>query len=302
VSQSTIEEFLSWLKAERGRAALTLKTYEKEIKDFDNYLAAIAISYKNCQAGDIESYVKLSLKKKDKNTVAKSLSAIKTYFKFLRDEGYIEHNPSLLVKSIALSKRLPKALGQEEVTTLIESVDTTSPIGLRDRAMLEILYGSGLRISEAVGLNLSDLDLDASLIKVLGKGSKERIVPIGTVATRAIVAYLKRRKELCSKYPADRDALFINTRGQRISRQGAWYALSKYARALGIKSRWHPHVLRHSCASHMLENGADLRIIQELLGHSSIATTEIYTKVSLDAIETAYNAAHPRAKLKPEEA
>jgi integrase/recombinase XerD len=197
-------------------------------------------------------------------------------------------------------KGLPKALSEQEVASLLDAVEGDDPIARRDRAILEVLYGTGLRISELVGLSLADLDLDAGLLRAFGKGSKERIVPVGRFATASLVAWLGPggRPDLEPERWArrgDAEAIFLNTRGGRLSRQGAWIVVRRAGEQVGLGGRLSPHVLRHSCATHMLDHGADIRSVQELLGHASISTTQVYTLVSPERLLSVYRAAHPRA-------
>ncbi len=195
---------------------------------------------------------------------------------------------------------MPKALSEAEVGALLEAVEGDDPAARRDRAILEVLYGTGLRISELVGLSLTDIDLDAGLLRAFGKGAKERVVPVGRYATAALVAWLGEggRPELEPDRWArrgDAEAVFLNTRGGRLSRQGAWLAVRRAGERVGLADRLSPHVLRHSCATHMLDHGADVRTVQELLGHASISTTQVYTRVSAERLWSVYRTAHPRA-------
>jgi integrase/recombinase XerD len=196
---------------------------------------------------------------------------------------------------------IPKALDEEEVERLLGAVTGDDPLAQRDRALLELLYGTGIRISEAVGLDLEDLDLEGAMIRVLGKGHKERVVPLGRGARDALVAYLRdgrlALRQARGRRPKDADAVMLNARGGRISRQACWTIVRRAGERVALGDRLSPHVLRHSCATHMLEHGADLRVVQELLGHASISTTQVYTKVSPERLRTVYDAAHPRARL-----
>jgi len=211
-------------------------------------------------------------------------------------------DPSADVELPKVPRGVPKALSEADVERLLGSVIGDEPLPRRDRAILEVLYGTGLRISELVGLSLADLDLDAGLLRAFGKGSKERIVPIGRFATAALVAWLGEggRPEMEPQRWArrgDSEAIFLNTRGGRLSRQGAWMVVHRAGERCGLAGRLSPHVLRHSCATHMLDHGADIRTVQELLGHASITTTQVYTKVSTERLWSVYLQAHPRARL-----
>ena len=221
---------------------------------------------------------------------------------FMDIEGLRMDNPTKNIELPRVPKGLPKALSVEEVNELLAAIEGDNPSARRDRAILEVLYGTGARITEVVNLSLGDLDHADNLIKVLGKGDKERIVPVGRFAMKALNAWLEPEgrgsfepKEWKSR--RDSEALFLNTRGTRLSRQGGWGIVKKYGAKVGLGSKLSPHTLRHCCATHMLEHGADIRTVQELLGHSSITTTQIYTKVSRDRLIESYRSAHPRATL-----
>ena len=216
------------------------------------------------------------------------------------DEGLRGDDPTATTGATPVPARLPKALSEDEVLTMLEGVSLDDPLSLRDRALLELLYATGARVSEVVSLNLEDLAYDEGLLRVVGKGDKERLVPLGRAAQRAIAAWLEPAGRLvlaaAGGARADQRAVFLNQRGRRLTRQGAHLIVQRRARAAGIERDVSPHVLRHSCATHMLSHGADVRIVQELLGHASVATTQLYTKVTNDHLRAAYAEAHPRAK------
>jgi integrase/recombinase XerD len=233
-------------------------------------------------------------------SVARALVPVRWLHRFLADEGHRATDPSAHVERPRVPRGLPKALSEAEVGRLLAAPVGDGPIVLRDRAMFEVLYGTGVRVSELVGLSLGDLDLDAGLLRAFGKGSKERIVPIGAPAVRAVGAWLGPggRPELSPQQwrrRGDAEAVFLNARGGRLTRQGAWAVLNRYARQVGLEGKLSPHVLRHSCATHMLDHGADIRAVQELLGHASISTTQVYTLVSTERLWDVYRRAHPRA-------
>ena len=221
-------------------------------------------------------------------------------YRFLRDEQLLTVDPAAHLEVPATGSGLPKALTEEEVTALLDAVVGDEPTAIRDRAILEVMYSSGLRISEVVGLSLVDVDLSERMLRVMGKGSKERVVPIGRFAKDALLRWMdpQVRGSFRSPHPRRDDdaALFLNVRGGRLSRQGVWGIVGKYARAAGLADRCTPHVLRHSCATHLLDHGADIRTVQELLGHASVSTTQIYTKVSTERLFAAWADAHPRAR------
>jgi integrase/recombinase XerD len=235
-------------------------------------------------------------------SVARALVAVRSLYRFLVQEGGAAGDPAVDVRPPPIPQSLPKALSEDEVLSLLASVTGTGPVALRDRAVLEVLYGTGARISELTGLSLSDLAVDDQLVRVLGKGNKERLVPLGRHARQALAAWLGPDGRPALVPPrwarrTDSDAVFLNLRGGRLSRQGAWGIVRHYGQLTGLDGRLSPHVLRHSCATHLLDHGADIRVVQELLGHASIATTQVYTKVSMERLRAAYVAAHPRARL-----
>ena len=234
-------------------------------------------------------------------SVARTMVPVRALHRFLADEGRSSGDPGAHLELPRVPRGLPKALSEEEVGRLLAAPVGDGPAVLRDRALLEVLYGTGVRVSELVGLSLGDLDLDAALLRAFGKGRKERIVPIGVPAVRALVAWLgpEGRPEMAPaqwRRRGDAEAVFLNHRGGRLSRQGAWDVLRRYALLVGLEGKLSPHVLRHSCATHMLDHGADIRAVQELLGHASISTTQVYTLVSTERLWEVYRNAHPRAR------
>lgn len=251
---------------------------------------------------EVVSYLR-SLQRSDlaRSSVARRFAAVRGFHRFLAAEGRRPDDPTALVEVPKVPQGLPKALDEKEVAKLIDSLSGTRPADLRDRAILELLYGTGIRISELVGCSLGDFDLEHSLLRVMGKGSKERIVPVGRLAADAMMQWLgpEGRPHMEPGRWASRDdsvAVFLNNRGGRLSRQGGWGVLKKHGAAVGMGARLSPHVLRHSCATHMLDHGADIRTVQELLGHASIGTTQVYTKVSRERLWSVYASAHPRAE------
>ncbi len=228
-------------------------------------------------------------------SVARTLSAVRSFHRFLLREGVTDRDPAVGVPQPRLPRSLPRPLPVEDVRRLLEAPDEGSPAGLRDRAILELLYGSGLRISELTGLDVDDLDLEEGSVRVLGKGGKEREVPLGSFGRDAVGAYLTRGRPALASV-ATRGAVFLNARGGRLSRQSCARLLSRYVRLAGIERRVTLHTLRHSFATHLLEGGADVRVVQELLGHASVATTQIYTLVTARHLREVYEESHPRAR------
>jgi integrase/recombinase XerD len=296
------EEFLSWLAVERGRSLNTLAAYRRDLAAYVEFLAGRGLALGQVTEPVVEDYVAfLKAARRAPSSVARALVAVRSLHRFLEDEGEVLGNPAEEVGPPRVPAGLPKALSETEILSLLGAVAGDDAPARRDRAILEVLYACGLRVSELVGLSLADLDLDSSLLRAFGKGSKERVVPVGRVAREALVAWLAPagRGAMAPERWArrgDSEAVFLNTRGGRLSRQGAWGVVRHYGDKVGLGSRLTPHVLRHSCATHMLDHGADIRVVQELLGHASISTTQVYTKVSTERLRRIYDAAHPRAR------
>ncbi|MFA5199733.1 MAG: tyrosine recombinase XerC [Candidatus Omnitrophota bacterium] len=285
-----IAKFVRYMEIEKNYSPHTITNYKIDLSGFNKFAAG-------CQLEHIDY---LLLRKylavlKEKNfgnrTVGRKLSALRSFFRFLTREGYIKINPILMLSSPKLEKHLPSYMSEEEVYKLIESAFAKNEkdlLGLRDRAILEAFYSSGLRISELAGLNLDDIDFISGIIKVRGKGKKERIVPIGETALVAIKKYLDKRKK-------QTDATFLNNNNRRITTRGVRYVLARYLKTAGIKPGVSAHTFRHSFATHLLNRGADLRTVQELLGHANLSTTQIYTHLTTEKIKSVYDKAHPHA-------
>ena len=296
-----VEEFLTWLVAERGRSANTLAAYRRDLVSYCGWLEDSGRTLDSVQSADLDAYVGV-LRERGlaPSSVKRATVAVRSLHRFRSDEGLAPTDPSAGVETPRVPAGLPKALTEAEVGSLLDQVEGESAIARRDRAILEVLYGTGARISEVCALSLGDVDLDAGLLRLFGKGSKERVVPIGRFARVALAQWLDEegRGVIAPEQFArrtDADAVFLNARGGRLGRQGAWAIVRKYGDAAGLGDRLTPHVLRHSCATHMLDHGADIRAVQELLGHASITTTQVYTMVSNDRLFAVYDAAHPRA-------
>jgi len=297
------EEYLTWLAVEQGRARNTLHAYRRDLAAYERYLADHRRSIEDADMAVVEEH--LAARRGaglSAASVARALAAVRGLHRFLVDEGLAQSDPTAELSPPPQARRLPKALSEDEVGRLLAAAVGDDPLSRRDLAVLEVLYGTGMRVSELAGLSLGDLGSDTGLVRVLGKGDKERLVPLGRGASQALERWLGPggRPELEPRHWArrgDAEAVFLNTRGSRLSRQGVWIVLRKRARAAGLGERAHPHVLRHSCATHMLARGADIRVVQELLGHVSIATTQAYTKVTAEHLRAAYEQAHPRASV-----
>jgi len=296
------EEYLSWLRVEKGRSANTLAAYRADLRAYWSWLADRGRGLGEVTEADVADYVAhLRGEGRAPSTVKRSVVAVRSLHRFCALEGSTGADPSADVAVPRVPRGVPKALTEEEVGTLIEAVGGDDALARRDRAILEVLYGTGLRISELVGLSLGDVDLGQGLIRAFGKGARERLVPVGRCAAEAVEDWLasEGRPALAPDRWArrgDAEALFLNRRGGRLSRQGAWGIVRKYGDQVGLGPRLTPHVLRHSCATHMLDHGADIRAVQELLGHASISTTQLYTLVSTERLWSVYRAAHPRAR------
>ncbi|NCX60357.1 MAG: tyrosine recombinase XerD [Actinobacteria bacterium] len=301
-SLAAADRFLAWLQIEQGRSAKTIEAYRRDLRDYEDWLTARGTSALKATTGDVEAFVQ-ALRKHGKaaRTVARQFAAVRMLHKYLAIEGERTDDPASLVDGVKVPSGLPKPLREDEIDRLIAAITGDDSFARRDRALVEFLYATGARISEACGLSLSDLDMDQQVVRLFGKGSKERIVPFGAPAKRALEDWLSLggRDVLSPKQwrtRADADAVFLGRGGRRISRQAAWNIVRKYALSAGINKDISPHVMRHSCATHMLRHGADLRVVQELLGHASVSTTQVYTRVDNDLLFATYVESHPRAK------
>ena len=298
------ERFLTWMRVEQGRSDRTIEAYGRDIAQYESYLATAKSNSRVVKPAVIEKYVgQLRANERAPKSIARQFAAIRMFHRFMLDEGLRTDNPTSFIDGVKVPSGIPKALSEEEVELLLNAVTGVDSLAVRDRALLEFLYATGARVSEACGLSMSDLDMESNVARVFGKGSKERIVPFGRHAKEALESWLGAggRPMLCPQQWAKRDhadAVFLGSRGTRLSRQAAWGIVRKYAMLAGIKSELSPHVLRHSCATHMLVHGADLRIVQELLGHASVSTTQVYTKVDNEVLFEMYRESHPRARVK----
>jgi len=296
--QDEIGEFLNYLTYERNVSPNTVSAYRDDLESFISFLCSDyftlgrdQLDFRKVDNLAIRAYLAhLGRRKLSRSSMARHLSALRTFFRHLMREGAVDANPARSVATPKREKPLPSVMQPSDIALLLEQPDITTPLGIRDRAFLELLYASGLRISELVGIDIGDIELRARLVKVRGKGSKERIVPFGSKAEEAIRAYLPVRHA-----PAEEEALFVNYRGERITARSVRRLFDKYVRGAALRAGISPHTMRHSFATHLLNAGADLRGIQELLGHASLSTTQKYTHLNDWELLKVYRKAHPRA-------
>ncbi|MCL2337107.1 MAG: site-specific tyrosine recombinase XerD [Firmicutes bacterium] len=291
-----IRDFVNYLAVERGLSANTLISYALDLKQFKNFCLRRQIKdIPSVDRNTVINYI-LDLRKSGRSaaTIARHLAALKVFSRFLVDEGRLAQEPTANMESPGVKKGLPAVLTQEEAARLLEQPKVSNVPGIRDKAMLELMYATGMRVSELLSLDISHVDCDRGYVRCMGKGSRERIIPVGSTAVWWTAEYLRRSRPKI-KTDATQKALFLNLRGKRLTRQGFWKILKKYAQAAGIASEITPHTLRHSFATHLLENGADLRSVQEMLGHADIATTQIYTHLTDTRLRDEFLKYHPRA-------
>lgn len=299
-----MEDFLVWLASERGRSANTIAAYRRDLSAYQEWLAARGVSFEDVAVSDLD----LMLGERRSSgaapaSVARQFAALRMFHRFALQEGYRATDPTADVEGVRVPAGIPHPLSEQEVNRLLGAVTGADAIARRDRALLELLYATGARISEVCDLDLDHLDREQQMVRLYGKGSKERLVPYGRMAAAAVDDYLgdQGRPLLEPQQWArrgDSGALLLNHRGGRLSRQAGWAVVKKYGDRVGLAAKLSPHVLRHSCATHLLDHGADLRIVQEMLGHASISTTQVYTKVSQERLFREYRRAHPRARAK----
>jgi integrase/recombinase XerD len=303
MEHSWLAEFMLYARAERGLAANTIEAYRRDLGEYLRSLegrGSGAVPSEDATRDDVLAYVEgLRLRGLAPRTIERKLAAVRHLHRFALREGLSEQDPTADVASPKRPKRLPDVLSAGEAARLVEAPDPAGALVERDRAILELLYGSGLRVSELVGLDAEDVDLDSRLVRVRGKGGKERIVPVGGASAEAIRNYIADlrptlvRRALRAGRGRDAAALVLSGRGTRLTRQSVWKLLGRWAAAAGVKA--HPHTLRHSYATHLVEGGADLRAVQELLGHADISTTQVYTEISREHIKEEYFSLHPRS-------
>ena len=292
-----IDDYERYLLIDQGKSQNTIQSYMRDLKKFVTFInEQELVEINNINKDTIQLYI-ISLNKAGfaASTTNRMISTLKNFFHYLIREQKMDHNPMDLIQGAKNRKHLPKTLSSKEIDRLLEAPDTETNNGIRDRAILEVMYASGLRVSELTHLKINELHLELGFIQTIGKGDKERIIPIGEEALFWIKKYLEEVYPVYSKKSTDSTFLFLTQRGKQFTRQGIWKNLKKYVNLAGIDHEVSPHILRHSFATHLLENGADLRMVQELLGHSDISTTQIYTHVSKQRLQEIYRNSFPRA-------
>jgi integrase/recombinase XerD len=293
--ESQIRTFLNCLRVEKGLSDNTIQAYRRDMLKFAEFAATRKLATKDIQRGDVVDFLgALYRRGLDSRSVARHLVTIRHFFRFSLLEGYVEDDPAVTIESPRFRQSLPEFLSVEEVDRLLVQPDTSAVVGMRDRAMIELLYSCGLRVSELCGLRVDDLQAEAGCLRCIGKGNKERLVPVGRQALEAVQRYMRvSRPKLLGEESSP--YLFLNQKHRKIDRITFWKTLSQYGRKAGLRKALTPHMLRHSFATHLLDRGADLRSVQMMLGHSDISTTQIYTHVVEERLKQVYKAHHPRA-------
>ena len=295
---AVVASFLMHVRVEKGLSANTISAYKRDLQKFDEFARKRKLVLETVRRDDLVDFLAgLYRQKLESRTVARQLVTLRNFFRFAQIQELVPEDPSINLESPKIRRHLPGYLRLEEVEKLLEQPDSQTPMGLRDRAMLEVLYSTGLRVSELIGLRVSDLDNQVGCVRCIGKGDKERIVPVGKKALSIVDKYLREGRPdfLRTAKASAGPALFVNRRGVALSRVGVWKILSAYGRRAGLRVALTPHMLRHSFATHLLERGADLRSVQLMLGHADISTTQIYTHVVEERLKQIYKAHHPRA-------
>ena len=291
-----IQEFLNYITVERGLSRNTIEAYARDLRQFAAFLTLTGYdSLAEIHSQTLVAYLrKLQQENMQPSSVTRKLAAIRSFFQYMLRERHLKIDPSVTIDSLKTPQRLPKVLSEKEIGRLLEQPGATTPAKLRDKAMLELLYATGVRVSELVSLKLGDINMDMGYVRCFGKGSKERIVPMGGSAQNALLDYLDRARPKIVRRAAE-DTLFLNHHGRKMTRQGFWQIIQAAALRVGIAITVTPHMLRHSFATHLLDHGADLRSVQEMLGHADISTTQIYTHVTRTRLKEVYDKTHPRA-------
>ncbi len=293
---SLVEDFVDFIRFEKGLAKNTVESYERDVRFFCDYLDKQGLGVGDVRTDDISLYLGQRSDEISKRSMARNLVTIKQFFLFLTSEKIIDHSPAESIDPPRIEKKLPTYLTVEEVSRFLNTFDEETPMNLRDKTIVELMYSCGLRITEVITLSTSQINHREGYIAVFGKGSKERIVPIGSVALNLLKKYLKGGRPFIAK-TAEHNEVFLNRHGNPISRVGLWKIIKKYALKSGIKKNLNPHALRHSFATHLIQNGADLRSVQEMLGHSDISTTQIYTHLDNTHLKNTHNKNHPLNRI-----
>jgi integrase/recombinase XerD len=295
-------DFLAYLELERGLSRNTLHAYRSDLAQLGEFLRAHRLSPLQAQHGDLAAFLSELARGVQERpavsaaTLQRKVACVRSFYRHLRRESLIEHDPTADLRGPPKTKRLPRVLSREQVAKLLAQPNGAEPLALRDRALLEVMYACGLRISETIGLGVGDVDLEEGMLRAQGKGSKERIVPVGRQAVQALERYRRHGRPALVGAKVERH-LFVNHRGAGLTRQGLYKIIQGYARSAGLAQGMTPHTLRHSFATHLLSGGCDLRSLQEMLGHADLATTQIYTHLSSERLKEAYFGAHPRAHM-----
>jgi integrase/recombinase XerD len=294
VDQS-IDQFIDDIWAQKGLAQLTLTAYQQDLKGFSSWLHGRGAKLHTASQADIQGYLSRRFSSgASARSNARLLSTLKQYYRYLVKKGDRKDNPTALITAPKVHQILPQSLSEEDVNKLVEAPDIENSYGLRDRCMLEMMYSSGLRVSELVSLQVNQVNTNQGLVRLTGKGNKERIVPVGEEALLWLIRYLQNSRPQLVRESAVNDALYLSSRGTAITRQAFWQHIKKYSLMAGIKTVYSPHSLRHAFATHLLNHGADLRTVQMLLGHSSLSTTQIYTHIAQARLQNLHAAHHPR--------
>ena len=299
-SEQYLQDFLNYLRIERNLAKNTQQAYLDDLSDFWNFLASLKISAPSkVNHRVLTDYAGVLKKRKMAETsVARHFSSLRAYYKFLVMEGHLTEDPTQFLDSPKLPASLPKILNIEDIELLLDAIDIETPLGLRDRAMFELMYAAGMRVSEVCDMTMEQILVDDDLILVRGKGNKERIVPLGGEAKKWLIEYIEHGRPSLEKGYFNEGILFLNNKGKQLQRKGIWFVLKKLAEKADLHKPVSPHTFRHSFATHLLEGGADLRIVQEMLGHVDISTTQIYTHLDSTYLKEVHSSFHPRARRK----
>lgn len=292
-SDNLIDRFIHYLRVERGLADNTIQAYSRDLSRLAEFLLGRGLAVSDASRDDLSAHVIELGGRLSPRSVSRNISSLKMFYRFLAGEGLIPRNPARLLDTPRLARRLPGVLSRSDVETLLAQPDPSAPVGQRDLAMLEILYATGLRVSELVRLRVQGLNQEGGFVRTFGKGAKERLVPVGNKALTAVRTYVAGGRPRLLK-GRQSDFLFVSARGGPLTRQGFWKLIKQYGRRAGIATPLTPHTLRHSFASHLLEGGADLRSVQVMLGHADISTTQIYTHVTRDKLRKVHEECHPR--------